>query len=200
MHGTTLHLFVILFPVQYMEKRFALEAREIMTTQVARVFEFETFAHILLTYDKRQEKRKKSNTPIGYVPTEQKEACIHAPKGGTRETTRRHKNATVERGRNIVRKHMKRVTSIQYSIHDEITRALCKKKTRQLSCNRRAKGAHSTKKENTKDTRASRTLSYKRPQAHFPEQESPSVLSPIHEIKQDLNTSTTGANSFDFIP
>ena len=34
MHGTTLHLFVILFPVQYMEKRFALETREIMTTQV----------------------------------------------------------------------------------------------------------------------------------------------------------------------
>ena len=27
-HGTTLHLFVILFPVQYMEKRFALETRE----------------------------------------------------------------------------------------------------------------------------------------------------------------------------
>ena len=26
-HGTTLHLFVILFPVQYMEKRFALETR-----------------------------------------------------------------------------------------------------------------------------------------------------------------------------
>ena len=27
MHGTTLHLFVILFSVQYMEKRFALETR-----------------------------------------------------------------------------------------------------------------------------------------------------------------------------
>ena len=27
-HGTTLHLFVILFPVQYREKRFALETRE----------------------------------------------------------------------------------------------------------------------------------------------------------------------------
>ena len=27
MHGTTLHLFVMLFPVQYMEKRFALETR-----------------------------------------------------------------------------------------------------------------------------------------------------------------------------
>ena len=27
-HGTTLHLFVMLFPVQYMEKRFALETRE----------------------------------------------------------------------------------------------------------------------------------------------------------------------------
>ena len=26
-HRTTLHLFVILFPVQYMEKRFALETR-----------------------------------------------------------------------------------------------------------------------------------------------------------------------------
>ena len=26
-HGTTLHLFVILFPVQYMEKRFALETK-----------------------------------------------------------------------------------------------------------------------------------------------------------------------------
>ena len=26
-HGTTLHLFVMLFPVQYMEKRFALETR-----------------------------------------------------------------------------------------------------------------------------------------------------------------------------
>ena len=33
-HGATLHLFVILFPVQYMEKRFALETRETMTTQV----------------------------------------------------------------------------------------------------------------------------------------------------------------------
>ena len=29
MHGTTLHLFVMLFPVQYMEKRFALETREL---------------------------------------------------------------------------------------------------------------------------------------------------------------------------
>ena len=28
MHGTTLHLFVMLFPVQYMEKRFTLETRE----------------------------------------------------------------------------------------------------------------------------------------------------------------------------
>ena len=28
MHGTTLHLFVILFPVQYMEKRFVLETTE----------------------------------------------------------------------------------------------------------------------------------------------------------------------------
>ena len=28
MHGTTLHLFVMLFPVQYMEKHFALETRE----------------------------------------------------------------------------------------------------------------------------------------------------------------------------
>ena len=27
-HGTTLHLFVILFPVQYMGKRFAVETRE----------------------------------------------------------------------------------------------------------------------------------------------------------------------------
>ena len=27
MHGTTLHLFVILFPVQYMEKRFVLETK-----------------------------------------------------------------------------------------------------------------------------------------------------------------------------
>ena len=27
MHGTTLHLFVILFPVQYMGKRFAVETR-----------------------------------------------------------------------------------------------------------------------------------------------------------------------------
>ena len=27
MHGTTLHLFVISFPVQYMKKRFALETR-----------------------------------------------------------------------------------------------------------------------------------------------------------------------------
>ena len=27
-HGTTLHLFVMLFPVQYMEKSFVLETRE----------------------------------------------------------------------------------------------------------------------------------------------------------------------------
>ena len=32
MHGTALHLFVILFSAQYMEKRFALETRERMTT------------------------------------------------------------------------------------------------------------------------------------------------------------------------
>ena len=46
MHGTTLHLFVMLFPVQYMEKRFALETRETMTNR-CRVFffEFAAFAY-----------------------------------------------------------------------------------------------------------------------------------------------------------
>ena len=85
MHGTTLHLFVILFPVQYMGKRFAVETREIMTTQGAGVLNLRRL-HIFLFYDQRQEKRKKSNTPIGCVLTELKEACIHAPEGGIRET------------------------------------------------------------------------------------------------------------------
>ena len=42
-HGTTPHLFVILFPVQYMKKCFALETREIMTAQVQGLFEFDAF-------------------------------------------------------------------------------------------------------------------------------------------------------------
>ena len=33
-HGTTLHLFVILFPVQYMEKRFALESFLIKISEI----------------------------------------------------------------------------------------------------------------------------------------------------------------------
>ena len=50
---------------------------------------------------KIQEKHKKSNTPIDCVPIEQKEACVHAPEGGIRETIlERH----VKRGRTIVRK------------------------------------------------------------------------------------------------
>ena len=45
MHGSARHLFVILFSAQYMEKRFALETREIMTTQVRGFFEFAAFAY-----------------------------------------------------------------------------------------------------------------------------------------------------------
>ena len=37
MHGTTLHLFVILFPVQYMGKRFALETRESFLIKISEV-------------------------------------------------------------------------------------------------------------------------------------------------------------------
>ena len=37
MHGTTLHLFVILFPVQYMEKRFALETRESFLIKISEI-------------------------------------------------------------------------------------------------------------------------------------------------------------------
>ena len=36
-HGTTLHLFVILFPVQYMEKRFALETRESFLIKISEI-------------------------------------------------------------------------------------------------------------------------------------------------------------------
>ena len=37
MHGTTLHLFVILFPVQYMEKRFTLETRESFLIKISEI-------------------------------------------------------------------------------------------------------------------------------------------------------------------
>ena len=37
MHGTTLHLFVILFPVQYMEKHFVLETGESFLIKISEI-------------------------------------------------------------------------------------------------------------------------------------------------------------------
>ena len=87
-HGTTLHLFVILFPMQYMDKRFALETRETMTTQVQGFLNL-LYLHIFLLYDKEQEIRKKSSTPLGCVLTEQIETCIHVPEREPRSVTRK---------------------------------------------------------------------------------------------------------------
>ena len=45
-HGTTLHLFVILFPVQYTEKRFALETRVYKESFLIKISEIQKPARV----------------------------------------------------------------------------------------------------------------------------------------------------------
>ena len=87
-HGTTLHLFVILFPVQYMEKRFALETRETMTTQVQGFFKVCCIC-IFFCFMTKNKRYVRADTPLGCVLTEQIETCIHVPEREPRSVTRK---------------------------------------------------------------------------------------------------------------
>ena len=95
-------------------KHFALETREIMTTQVQGFLNLMRFA--VFFYDKEQEISKKGND---WLCADRAKRSMHpaAPEGGIRETSlKKKKNATSSVAEISQENHLKTLASIQYSI------------------------------------------------------------------------------------